>query len=86
MSVIVRVKVTKKSQNRHWNKKAEDTEYPTNHTIDMQVVYTSDPNHPNYNFSTQSGGTAFQLCTINEEAAKQFELEGEYDVVFNKVQ
>ena len=85
MSVIVRVKVTKKSQNRHWNKN-EKGEYPTNHTIDMQVVYSGDPTHPNYEFSTQSGGTAFQLCTINEEAEEQFELEGEYDVVISPIQ
>ena len=84
MSVVVRVKVNKKSQTRHWNKD-ENGDYPIQNTIDMNVVYSNDPKHPNYPFSVLSGGTQFQICTINQAAADQFELEGEYDVVFNKV-
>lgn len=85
MSVVVRVKVNSKNLSSHYTKNEETGKSNVNTTIAMQTVYTNDKNDPNYIFSAMSGGTQFSLSTINQEAADQFELEGEYECVFTKV-
>jgi hypothetical protein len=85
MSVIVRVRVNAKRLASHYTKNEATGKSNVNTTIDMNTVYTNDPKDPNYIFSAMSGGTKFELSTINQEAADQFELEGEYECVFTRV-
>jgi hypothetical protein len=85
MSVVVRVRVNSKTQQNHYTKDEKTGKTNVNTTIDMNTVYTSDKNDPNYIFSALSGGTKFALSTINQEAADQFELDGVYECVFTKV-
>jgi hypothetical protein len=64
----------------------EETKKPNVNTgIEMRTVYTNDKNDPNFIFSALSGGTVFNLNTINQEAANQFELGEVYECVFTKV-
>jgi hypothetical protein len=84
MGVIVRVRVNSKSTASHYTKN-EDGKPNVNTTVAMRTVYTNDPKDPNYIFSAMSGGTEFALSTINQDAADQFELDGEYDCVFTRV-
>lgn len=85
MSVVVRIKVNSKSVQNHWTKDETTGKTNVNTTIDMNTVYTNDKNDPNYIFSALSGGTKFSLATINQEAADQFELDGEYECVITRV-
>jgi hypothetical protein len=84
MSVVVRVQVNSKKQSNHWSLD-ENGNKQINTEIDMNTVYTSDKNDPNYIFSALSGGTKFILSTINQDAANQFELDGVYEATFTKV-
>lgn len=85
MSVIVRVKVNSKNTSSHYTKDEATGKQNVNTTVVMRTVYTNDPADPNYVFSALSGGTDFSLSTINQDAADQFELEGEYEAVFTRV-
>lgn len=84
MSVIVRVKVNGKNTASHYTKN-EAGKQNVNTTIAMRTVYTNDPKDPNYIFSAMSVGTEFNLSTINQDAADQFELDGEYECVITRV-
>lgn len=85
MSVIVRVRVNSKSAASHYTKDEATGKQNVNTTVAMRTVYTNDPKDPNYIFSAMSGGTEFALSTINQAAADQFELDGEYECVFTRV-
>ncbi|HLI93147.1 MAG TPA: hypothetical protein VKU83_06045 [Puia sp.] len=85
MSVVVRVKVNSKQISNHWTKDEATGKPKVNTTVNMNTVYTNDPNNPNFIFSVMSGGTKFELQTINDNAADEFELDGEYECVFTRV-
>lgn len=88
MSVVVRVRVrvNSKSLANHYTKNENTGKPHVNTKISMNTVYTNDKNDPNYIFSSLSGGTQFELATINQDAADQFELDGVYECVFTKVE
>lgn len=52
------------------------------HTIVLQPVYSSDPEHENRTFWNASPSGEIRLGTINEQAWSQFELGSEYYVDF----
>lgn len=79
------MRVNSKNLSSHYTKNEETGKPNVNTTVAMQTVYTNDKNDPNYIFSAMSGGTKFELSTINQDAADQFELEGEYECVFTRV-
>lgn len=80
MSVKVRMRVNKISQSEFWVKNP-DGSFVIQTQIDMGVVKTNDPNDPNYPYAQLSAGTTFPLHTINADAAKQFEIGKDYDVM-----
>jgi hypothetical protein len=82
MSVQLKVKCTKVSQNHHWNKKPDGTPM-INTCIELFLEYSNDPKNQNYPFSEISGGTKFELQTTNEDAAKQFQLGKNYNVLID---
>lgn len=79
MPVKIRMKVISKKEQKGWQKIGDTT--PNLTTIEMEVANTSDPNDPNYPYSFWSGGTKFPLMTINEEAARHFEIDKDYDIL-----
>lgn len=84
-SVVVRVRVDKKTTERHYTNDENTGKPNVNTGIEMRTVYTTDKNDPNFIFSSLSGGTEFKLMTINQAAAALFELHGEYECVFTRV-
>lgn len=74
------MRVNKISKSEYWNKN-EDGSPMFQYQIDMSVKHTSDSKDPNYPYAQLSGGTTFPLHTVNDEAAKMFEIGKEYDVV-----
>lgn len=81
--VIVRVRVNSTKQTAGYHK-AENGK-PLNHAIEMSVAHVSDNKDPNYPFAVLSGGTNFLLSTINDAAAAEFEIGGEYECTFRRV-
>lgn len=84
MATVVRMRCTKISTQKHWSKN-EDGSSNIQSEIQLAVAYCNDPKDPNYPYAQLSGGTVFPLNTINQEAAKDFELDGEYEVVITRV-
>jgi len=85
MSVIVRMKVEKKSFQKHYSLK-EDGVTPNIQTeILLSVPYCNDKNDPNYVYAQLSSGSHFPLTTINQDAADQFKLGEVYEIVITKV-
>ncbi len=54
--------------------------------IKLQPVYSSDPESENGKFYKQTPGGSIVLGTINDEAAKMFEVGKEYFVDFTKAE
>lgn len=73
MSVLVKVQCTSKKQSKNW-----DANHPVAHQIELQVVYD-----PNSVFHQLSGGTNLALNTVNDEAANQFEIGKNYDILIS---
>lgn len=84
MSTQIRMKCNKLEQQTHYSKK-EDGSNNVQTTARLYVAYCIDPKDPNYPYAQLSGGSIFPLTTINEEAAKQFELDGEYMITIERI-
>ena len=66
-------------------KVTEITQREFGKSIKLQPVYSSDPESENGKFYKQTPGGNIELTTVNDEAAKEFEIGKEYYVDFIKV-
>jgi hypothetical protein len=72
-STKVKCKCTAKTQRTNY-----DPKHPYSYEIRLEVPYD-----PNSIFYQMSGGTTPILNTVNEEAAKMFEVGKSYDIVIS---
>lgn len=80
MSVKVRMTCTKKTAQKHYSQNSTGP-VVIQTIVDLEVKHTTDKEDPNYPYAQLSGGTKFPLCTLNQEAADQFEIGKDYDVL-----
>jgi hypothetical protein len=85
MSVKIRMKVISKQQSAGYQK-LEDGRIPHKEKISFEVVNTNDKTNPNFPYSFWSGGTKWDLETINPEAADQLQIGSEYDILISPAQ
>lgn len=71
---IVRMKCVSKKERKNYQ-----PERPIHTTIELEVPYDQ-----NSIFFKMSGGTNFELQTVNQEAADMFKLGNDYDVVISQ--
>lgn len=57
-----------------------DAQRPKRYEIELQVPYEQ-----NNVYFQLSGGTGIHLNTVNEEAAKEFEIGSKYEILISKV-
>lgn len=67
-------------------KVSEITQRDFGKSILLQPVYSSDPESENGKFYKQTPGGKIELGTVNDEAAKEFEVGKEYFVDFTLAQ
>lgn len=65
-------------------KVVEITEREFGKSVTLQPVYSSDPNSENGQFYKATPGGKIELSTVNDEAAKQFEIGKEFYVDFTE--
>lgn len=58
-----------------------DPDHPVLTQIQLEVPYDQSSI-----FFQMSGGTKFELCTINQEAADQFKIGKKYEVLINPIE
>ena len=76
MATKVVVECIGKKEKKNW-----DLNRPKAWEIELQVPYDQ-----NSVYFQLSGGTGFNLNTVNEDAAKEFEIGGKYEVLISKVE
>lgn len=55
-------------------------------TVLLSPVYSDDPNAVNKKFWDASPSGEIKLGTVNPAAWQEFELDGEYEIVFRKIE
>jgi hypothetical protein len=71
--------ISKKETKNYYN--GDPKANPKAYEIELQVAY--DPNSVYYNLS---GGTNIVLRTINEDAANEFQIGEQYEILISKVE
>lgn len=67
-------------------KVTEITQREFGKSIKLTPVYSSDPESENGKFYKQTPGGSLDLSTVNDEAAKQFEVGKEYYIDITKAE
>ena len=75
MKTVVVATCVKKTQSQSYT-----VGNPINHTIDLQLPY-----NPKDIYYQMSGGSNFQLCTINQGAADMYTVGHQYKIEISEV-
>lgn len=95
MAVIARFKVSRFESGMYDKARYEDrdgqkvyvgSDRQEMRTVILHPVYSDDPNSENKKFWEASPSGEIKLGTVNQAAWQEFDLDGEYEVIFRKIQ